>query len=251
MEPIIRIKNLRKSFGDFWAVKDVSFEVYPGEIFGLLGPNGAGKTTTLEMLETLLKKTDGDVLIDNKNLDTQKSDIRQIIGVQLQSGGYFPDLNLIETLELFAATYNVKVDPLDLLRRVDLESKAKSRVDQMSGGQQQRFSIATTLIASPKVIFLDEPTTGLDPQARRNLWVEIQKLKTQGITIILTTHYLDEAEYLCDRIAIMDEGTILKIDTPVGFITSLLDKGFKKDQPALQADLEDVFLDITGKELRE
>jgi ABC-2 type transport system ATP-binding protein len=157
----------------------------------------------------------------------------------------------VETLELFADIFNVKVDAKYLLKRVNLSDKAKSTPDQLSGGQKQRFSIACTLVSDPLIIFLDEPTTGLDPQARRNLWEMITDLKARGKTIVLTTHYMDEAEVLCDRIAIMDGGKILEINTSQKFIENLLAKGFQRPQPKLGATLEDVFLDLTGKQLRE
>jgi ABC-2 type transport system ATP-binding protein len=249
--PMIQVENLKKSYKDFKAVREVFFEVQTGEIFGILGPNGAGKTTTLEILETILPKTSGKVLIDGLDLDTYPTRIKQIIGVQLQESGYYPNLNLIETLKFFADIYGVNIDAMELLTKVNLQDKAKNRVDTLSGGQKQRFSIATTLVADPKVIFLDEPTTGLDPQARRNLWSLIRELKNQGKTIVLTTHYMDEAEELCDRIAIMEGGKILKINTAQNFIQELLDTGFVRPQPAMQASLEDVFLELTGKSWKD
>jgi ABC-2 type transport system ATP-binding protein len=157
----------------------------------------------------------------------------------------------VESLELFANIYNVKIDAMQLLDNVSLTEKAKSYVDDLSGGQKQRFSIASTLVANPDIIFLDEPTTGLDPQARRNLWDMIKKLKSQRKTIVLTTHYMDEAEQLCDRLAVMDQGKIIEINTPRNFIQELLDRGFSKPQIKLQANLEDVFLDLTGREWRD
>lgn len=251
LNSIIVVENLTKTYGDFQAVKGITFEVQKGEIFGILGPNGAGKTTTLEIIETLTPKTGGKVIVNGLDLDYHVQDIKHIIGVQLQSGGFFEDLNLVETLEMFADIYNVKVDALKMLEEVQLQNKAKNKPQQLSGGQRQRFSIATTLVADPLIVFLDEPTTGLDPQARRNLWEMIQDLKSRGKTVVLTTHYMDEAEILCDRLAIMDGGVILTIDTPVNLINKLLESGFTKEQPKLQADLEDVFIQMTGKKLRE
>ncbi len=248
---MIQVENLQKSYRDFEAVKGVSFEVFTGEIFGILGPNGAGKTTTLEILETILEKSSGSVLIDGLNLDNYPTRIKHIIGVQLQESGYYPNLNLLETLNFFADIYGVDIKAMELLEKVNLQDKSQNRVDTLSGGQKQRFSIATTLVADPKIIFLDEPTTGLDPQARRNLWELIKELKKQGKTILLTTHYMDEAEELCDRIAIMESGQILKIDTAKNFIQDLLDTGFVKPQPAMGASLEDVFLELTGKSWRD
>jgi ABC-2 type transport system ATP-binding protein len=249
--PIIQVKNLVKKYGKFIAVNNVSFEVKKGEIFGILGPNGAGKTTTLEIIETVIPKTSGQILIDGLNVDNYPEHIKNVIGIQLQSGGFFPRINLKETLEMYADIYNVKIDALKMLESVSLLEKAKSTPDQLSGGQRQRFSIITTLVADPQIIFLDEPTTGLDPQARRNLWDMIIGLKSRGKTIVITTHYMDEAEVLCDRIAIMDAGKILEINTVQNYIENLLSKGFVRPQPKLGATLEDVFLDLTGKFLRE
>src|SRR5699024_4369582 len=193
-EHIISVKGLVKKYGNFTAVKGLDFEVIQGEIFGLLGPNGAGKSTTLEILETLRKKTAGKVTIDGFDLDRESEKIRKIIGVQLQASGYYPGLNLKELINMFAGLYNRKVNPMDMLALVNLEGKAKAKYKQLSGGQKQRFSIAVTVINRPKLIFLDEPTTGLDPQARRNLWDLISKIREQGTTIVITTHYMDEAE---------------------------------------------------------
>lgn len=196
---IIEVKDLVKHYGDFKAVQGLSFEVYEHEIFGLLGPNGAGKTTTLEIIETLREKTSGSIFVDGFNVDTDASAIKCIIGVQLQAAGYYPNLNLTELLELFAGLYGANIKPMTMLEKVNLQDKAKAKYKELSGGQKQRFSIATTLINSPKIIFLDEPTTGLDPQARRNLWDLITEIRNNGTTVVITTHYMDEAEQLCDR----------------------------------------------------
>lgn len=248
---IIKVKNLIKKYGDLIAVDEISFEVYKGEIFGLLGPNGAGKTTTLEIMETLRDKTSGEVIIDEMSIDKDQNEIKKIIGVQLQAAGYYPNLYLTELIELFAGLYNVKTDPKEMLKLVDLEEKSKSKFKELSGGQKQRFSICTTLINDPKIIFLDEPTTGLDPQARRNLWELIKKIKEKGTTIMLTTHYMDEAEILCDRVGIIDKGKIISIDTPDNLIDDLVQSGFERQKQIKLATLEDVFLNLTGKELRE
>src|SRR5687768_1265192 len=205
MNRIITVKGLVKKYGDFKAVKGISFDVYEGEIFGLLGPNGAGKSTTLEIIETLREKTSGEIWVDGINLDVAPAAIKKIIGVQLQSSGYYPGLNLTELIELFAGLYNRAVDAGELLSLVNLQDKAREKYKNLSGGQKQRFSIATTLINQPRIIFLDEPTTGLDPQARRNLWDLIREIRAKGTTVILTTHYMDEAEVLCDRVAIIDD----------------------------------------------
>lgn len=244
---IISINGLSKTYGELQAVKNISFNVYEGEIFGLLGPNGAGKSTTLEILETLREKTSGQVTIGGFDLDKDPAEIKKIIGVQLQTSGFYPQLNLVELLKLFAGLYNTTIDPLKYLRLVNLEDKAKSLTKELSGGQKQRFSIATTLIHKPKIIFLDEPTTGLDPQARRNLWDLIKNIRNSGTTVIITTHYMDEAEQLCDRIAIMNEGTIIKLDTPENMIDELVASGFERPKQVKAANLEDVFLHLTGR----
>jgi ABC-2 type transport system ATP-binding protein len=251
MEIIISVKNLKKSYGNFAAVKDISFDVYEGEIFGLLGPNGAGKSTTLEIIETLRDKTSGEIIVDGINLDKNPNDIKKIIGVQLQTSGFYPGLTLIELIHLFGGLYNQPVNPTELLKLVNLEDKAKNKFKELSGGQKQRFSIATTLINKPKIIFLDEPTTGLDPQARRNLWDLIINIRAQGTTVIITTHYMDEAEQLCDRIAIMDEGKIISLDSPDKMIDDLVASGFEKPKQVKAANLEDVFIHLTGKEMRD
>ncbi|MBL0182022.1 MAG: ABC transporter ATP-binding protein [Chitinophagaceae bacterium] len=248
---IISVKNLVKNYGSFQAVKGISFDVYEGEIFGLLGPNGAGKSTTLEIIETLRTKTSGDVTVCGLDLDKHPEDIKKLIGVQLQTSGFYPGLSLVELIELFAGLYNQPVDPAELLKLVNLADKAKSKYKEMSGGQKQRFSIATTLINKPKIIFLDEPTTGLDPQARRNLWELITNIRAQGATVILTTHYMDEAEQLCDRIAIMDEGKIISLDSPDKMIDDLVQSGFERPRQVKAANLEDVFIHLTGKEMRD
>jgi ABC-2 type transport system ATP-binding protein len=250
-EPIIEVKHLIKKFGDLTAVHDVSFTVYEGEIFGILGPNGAGKTTTLEIAETLQKQTSGDIIVDGINTTQHPWEVKRRIGVQLQSTNFYPELNLIELLKMFAAMYDVPVDPMDMLKKVQLEDKAKNYVKQLSGGQKQRFSIASTLVNQPKIIFLDEPTTGLDPQARLHLWDMVRKINKEGTTIVLTTHYMEEAEKLCDRIAIMDHGHLITIDTPKNLINDLLATGFKKETIQQKATLEDVFLHLTGRALRD
>jgi ABC-2 type transport system ATP-binding protein len=248
---IIQVKNLSKSYGDFKAVKSVSFDVNKQEVFGILGPNGAGKTTTIEMMEGLRQIDAGDIKIDGIDVDRDPEKVKEILGIQLQSSEYFENLNLIEILGLFGEFYNSNIKPKDLLEKVELSSKAKSEVDELSGGQKQRLSVALALVNDPKILFLDEPSTGLDPQARRHMWRLIKSLQDEGRTIILTTHYMEEAEVLCDRVAIMDEGEVLVIDTPQTLIENLLKKGFKKKKKTNGANLEDVFLDLTGKKLRE
>ena len=248
---IISVQNLVKNYGNFEAVKGISFDVQEGEIFGLLGPNGAGKSTTLEIIETLREKTSGKIFVNGYDLDKEPNEIKKIIGVQLQTSGYYPGLNLVELVDLFAGLYNRKANAMELLQAVNLKDKAKAKVKELSGGQKQRFSIATTLINDPKIIFLDEPTTGLDPQARRNLWELIRQIRSKGTTVILTTHYLDEAEYLCDRVAIVDSGRIVALNTPDRLIDELVATGFERPKEVKQANLDDVFIHLTGKSLRE
>lgn len=251
MSTMIEVKDLKKRYGDKQAVDGISFSVKKGEIFGILGPNGAGKTTTLEMMETLREIDSGTVMIDGIDVAKNPQKIKYLIGVQPQSPAFQDKTRLTEVIEMFAAAYGEKVDPMKFLEDVDLQEKAKSFVEDLSGGQKQRLSITTALVHGPKVFFLDEPTTGLDPQARRNLWELIEKVRDRGISVILTTHYMDEAEILCDRIAVMDNGKIVAIDTPKNLIKALLKRGFKKKQEVEQANLEDVFIDLTGKGLRD
>jgi ABC-2 type transport system ATP-binding protein len=248
---IIEVKDLHKKYGEFHAVKGISFNVVEGEIFGLLGPNGAGKSTTLEIIETLRTKTSGTVIVDGIDLDKHPEEIKKRIGVQLQASGYYPGLNLVELINLFAGLYNENVDALALLDKVNLRDKAKAKFKELSGGQKQRFSISTTLINKPKVIFLDEPTTGLDPQARRNLWDLITEIRNTGTTVIITTHYMDEAEILCDRVAIIDNGKIISLASPDKLIDDLVASGFEKPKEVKQANLEDVFISLTGHSIRE
>lgn len=220
MEKKIEIHNLTKVYPlnkgkiSLAAVNNISFFVNSAEIFGILGPNGAGKTTTLEIIECLKPQTSGEVLVLGMDNKTNQAKIKQKIGVQLQSSEYLPYLSLKELLELFASLYNTKIDALKLLTEVSLEKRANETYKNLSGGQKQRFTIATSLVNKPEIIFLDEPTTGLDPSARRKLWQLIKKLNQEGLTIVLTTHYMEEAEFLCNRVAIMDEGKILEIDEP-------------------------------------
>lgn len=251
MKSMVRVENLTKTYSGRNVVDGISFEVKAGEVFGILGPNGAGKTTTLEMLEALRTIDGGAATINGIDVAKQPYDIRAIIGVQPQSPSFQDKTKLTELLQLFGAAYGLKVDARKHLQEVQLEEKANSYVEQLSGGQRQRFSIAAALVHEPKVFFLDEPTTGLDPQARRNLWELIREIKKRGVTVVITTHYMDEAELLCDRIAVMDSGKIVALDTPKNLIKKLLKKGFKKDQQVEQANLEDVFIDLTGKALRD
>ena len=248
----IDVDNLRKSYGSVVAVDSISFQVERREIFGLLGPNGAGKTTTVEILEGLREADAGRAIVSGVDVRKDPRAVKGLIGVQLQSSAFFSGLSLVELLDMFASLYGRTVNARELLRKVDLEEKAKSTVDKLSGGQKQRFSIATALVNEPRILFLDEPTTGLDPQARRNLWELAQTIRSEDRTMVLTTHYMEEAETLCDRVAIMDRGKILALDTPQALVQNLLAKGFRRQRVAERdANLEDVFIDMTGHQLRE
>ncbi|AYB32861.1 ABC transporter ATP-binding protein [Chryseolinea soli] len=252
MPAILEVTNLTKTYPNgVNAVKGISFSVNKGEVFGILGPNGAGKTTTLEMIEGLRPITSGTVLLDGIKTEEQPYLIKQRIGIQLQSSAFFQNLKLTELLQMFADLYGAKIDTAQLLADVGLQDKAGFLVKNLSGGQKQRFSIATTLVNKPVMIFLDEPTTGLDPQARRNLWELIAQIKNRGTTVILTTHYMEEASFLCNRVAIMDDGRIVALDTPDQLIKQLLAKGFVPHTEVPPATLEDVFIDLTGKTLRD
>lgn len=248
---IVEVRNLKKSYGSNLVVKGVSFNVKKGEVFGILGPNGAGKTTTLEMMETLRPIDEGSVKVGGHDVVSQAENVKKIIGVQPQSPAFQDKTKLVEVIELFAAAYGEKVNALELLAEVNLEEKAFDLVENLSGGQRQRLSIAAALVHKPRVFFMDEPTTGLDPQARRNLWELVSNIRNSGVTVIMTTHYMDEAEMLCDRVAIMDNGEIIALDTPKNLVKALLKKGFHKKRDIEQASLEDVFIDLTGKALRE
>jgi len=249
--PIITVADLTKRYGEIDAVRGVSFEVEEGEVFGLLGPNGAGKTTTVEILEGLRAPTGGRATVAGVDVVAHPQAVKARIGVQLQASAFPGHYQARELIDLFALFYERKVDAPALLRAVGLEDRAGQRAEKMSGGQRQRLSIAVAMVNEPRVLFLDEPTTGLDPQARRNLWDLIRDIRSRGTTVMLTTHYLDEAELLCDRVAIMDGGRIIALDSPKGLIEGLLAKGFTKPVLQQQANLEDVFLNLTGHELRE
>jgi ABC-2 type transport system ATP-binding protein len=252
---IITATNLTKNYPNpelpgqsFTAVNKINLRVNAGEIFGLLGPNGAGKTTTLEMLEGLNKIDEGSILIDGIDVKINPYEVKKIIGVQLQSNEYFDRLNLSDLLILFASLYSTTTNPKELLAKVNLEDKLYAKPDDLSGGQKQRFSIACALVHSPKILFLDEPTTGLDPQAKHNLWNLAKDLNKEGMTIVLTTHNMEEAEYLCNRIAIMDKGLIIAQGTPQQLI---LEHAPEPPKAPLHGNIEDVFLALTGHGLRD
>lgn len=220
----ITVRNLRKYYGATKAVDGVSFDVPQGEVVALLGPNGAGKTTTVEIIEGLREKDDGEIFYFEKKVDHIDKTVKSQIGVQLQKTAFFEYLTVYETIELFAGLYNVKVQKSDierLMNLVALQEKAKSRVRTLSGGQLQRLALAVSLVNDPKILFLDEPTTGLDPQARRHVWEIIEQLKQEGKTILLTTHYMEEAEKLADRVLIMDHGKIIASGTVQELIRSI------------------------------
>jgi ABC-2 type transport system ATP-binding protein len=239
--PAITADGLRKRYGDVQAVDGVSFEVETGEFYGILGPNGAGKTTTLEIVEGLRKPDEGSARLLSVPSWPRKTELLRRIGVQLQSSAFFEKLTAREQITTFASLYGVSARRADeMLETVGLTDKAKVRDTELSGGQAQRLSIACALVHDPELVFLDEPTTGLDPQARRNLWDLLRQINSEGRTVVLTTHYMDEAQTLCDRVAVMDHGKILRVGPPRELIQEL---GVDS--------LEDVFLQLTGREYRE
>jgi ABC-2 type transport system ATP-binding protein len=248
---IVSVRDLRKKYGQIEAVAGISFDVQRGEVFALLGPNGAGKTTTVEILEGLRQADGGSATVAGVDVTKDPTKVKERIGVQLQQSAFPENFLAKEIVELFAIFYDRKVDAMALLRAVGLEDRAKQKSEKLSGGQRQRLSIAVAMVNEPQVLFLDEPTTGLDPQARRNLWELIREIRKRGTTVFLTTHYLDEAEVLCDRVGIMDTGRLIALDSPKALITQLLGRGFSKPVLQQQANLEDVFLDLTGHALRE
>ena len=241
MEPAVQVENLVKRFGSFTAVDGVTFSVERGEVFGILGPNGAGKTTTLEIIESLQKPTEGRVSVLGLDVQSDAAKVKTRIGVQLQASAYYDYLNLKEILALLGSFYPSKLSPESLLDQVGLSDKSASRMSELSGGQRQRFGVAASLVNNPELVVLDEPTTGLDPQARRNLWGLIREVNGRGVTVVLTTHYMEEAETLCSRLAIMDHGRILALDTPRNLINQLKASYAVKltlDKPMTVAQLE-------------
>ena len=249
--PIIVVEELRKRYGDVQAVDGVSFQVQKGEVFALLGPNGSGKTTTVEIIEGMRTADSGQARVADIDVGKDPKAVKHLIGVQLQSSAFFEHLQLQEILKMLGSIYRMQVDPEPLLNTVDLWERRSASFRTLSGGQKQRFAIAAALVNDPAVIFLDEPTTGLDPQARRLMWETIAAWKEEGRTIVLTTHYMEEAEELCDRVAVMDAGRIITLDTPDALIEELIGRGFHRDHEVRAATLEDVFLDLTGRSLRE
>lgn len=221
MPPVIQAQGLVKRYGDLTALGGATFEVQPGEIFGILGPNGAGKTTLVEILEGLTRPTEGSASVLGLPVVEQPDAVKTRIGVQLQASSYHQFLTLREILTLFGSFYPRAAAPMDLLRRVRLEDRADSRIKQLSGGMQQRFSIVAALVNEPELVFFDEPTAGLDPDARHDLWQIVREVRAAGATVVLTTHYMEEAEALCDRVAFLNAGQIVALDTPGGLIRSL------------------------------
>jgi len=251
IDPAIVAKDIRKTYEDIIAVDGISFEVRRGEVFGMLGPNGAGKTTTVEILEGMRDADSGEAIINGINVMDDPVRVKAIIGVQLQQNAFFDNLKLSEIVDLYGKLYAADIDPVEVLSRVGLSDRKKAKYTELSGGQKQRLSIAVALVNDPVVLFLDEPTTGLDPQARRQLWALIQQIRANGSTIFMTTHYMEEAEELCDRIAVVEDGRIVALDTPDNLIDQLLATGFKSKKRVREATLDDVFLNLTGRDLRD
>ncbi len=220
---VIEVEDLVKVYGDTHAVNGTSFEVYEGEVFGLLGENGAGKTTTLEIIEGLRKPTSGATRVFGLDSRTDISKIRERIGVQLQASAYFEELTLFEILDLFGSFYNKRREPEELLSMVNLQGRAQSRVGELSGGMKQRFSLVAALVNDPEMVFFDEPTTGLDPLARQNIWELIRDVQAAGKTLVLTSHYLEEVESLCGRVGIMKEGDLIALDQVSNLVMTLAD----------------------------
>jgi ABC-2 type transport system ATP-binding protein len=245
----LSVRHLRKAYRDVVAVDGIDLDVRTGECFGLLGPNGAGKTTTIEMCEGLTTPDSGDLQVLGRRWATDAHELRQRLGIQLQDTQLSDKLTVEETLRLFASFFHQGPSVDDAIGLVRLDEKRRARVSALSGGQKQRLALACALIGDPELLFLDEPTTGLDPQARRQLWDLVDDLKRSGRTIVLTTHYMDEAEVLCDRVAIMDHGRIIALGTPASLMASI-------DMPPRlprehAATLEDVFVALTGRHLRD
>jgi len=251
---ILKVEGLCVNYGNFSAVQNVGFEVLHGEIFGLLGPNGAGKTSTLSAIEGLLKFKTGTIVVNGYNVQEKPLHARASMGVQLQSTSFQPELNVIQILQLFSGIYGVPLtrDKIKaILKDINLEDAATKKFSQLSGGQQQRISLIISTIHDPRLVLLDEPTTGLDPQSRRQLWERIEAIRESGHAVLLTTHSMEEAESVCDRIAIIDHGRVITVDTP----QNLIDK--HRDDPEVLAvsrrgkvTLEDVFIALTGKAVR-
>jgi ABC-2 type transport system ATP-binding protein len=250
--PALRVQDLRKSYSDVVAVDGLNLEVYAGECFGLLGPNGAGKTTTIEICEGLLTADSGSVEVLGRRWETDADNLRELLGIQLQETQLSEKLTVDETLTLFQSFYRDARDVGDVIEQVELGEKRYSRVGGLSGGQKQRLAVACALVGNPQLLFLDEPTTGLDPVSRRGLWDLIAKFQAEGKTIVLTTHYMEEAERLCDRVAIVDHGHVIALGAPQELIESVDVSHLPPPEPRkTSATLEDVFVSLTGRTLRD
>jgi ABC-2 type transport system ATP-binding protein len=250
--PALRVQNLRKAYEDVVAVDGLDLVVSSGECFGLLGPNGAGKTTTIEICEGLLVKDSGTVEVLGRHWETDARDLRELLGIQLQETQLSEKLTVEETLTLFQSFYREPRDIGEVIDKVELGEKRSSRVGGLSGGQKQRLAVACALVGNPQLLFLDEPTTGLDPQSRRQFWELIEKFQAEGKTIVLTTHYMEEAERLCDRVAIVDHGHVIALGTPSELMQSIDVSHLPAPEPRkTTATLEDVFVSLTGRTLRD
>jgi ABC-2 type transport system ATP-binding protein len=250
--PALSVQGLRKAYSDVVAVDGLDLEVRSGECFGLLGPNGAGKTTTIEICEGLLAADSGRVEVLGRRWETDADQLRQLLGIQLQETQLSEKLTVEETLTLFQSFYREPRDIGDVIDKVELGEKRSSRVGGLSGGQKQRLAVACALVGNPELLFLDEPTTGLDPQSRRQFWDLIEKFQAEGKTILLTTHYMEEAERLCDRVAIVDHGHVIALGTPNELMESIDVSHLPPPEPRkTTATLEDVFVSLTGRTLRD
>jgi ABC-2 type transport system ATP-binding protein len=250
--PALRVQGLRKSYSDVVAVDGLDLEVRAGECFGLLGPNGAGKTTTIEICEGLLTADSGSVEVLGRRWETDADDLRELLGIQLQDTQLSEKLTVDETLTLFQSFYRDARDVGEVIDQVELGEKRQSRVGGLSGGQKQRLAVACALVGNPQLLFLDEPTTGLDPVSRRGLWDLIAKFQAEGKTIVITTHYMEEAERLCDRVAIVDHGHVIALGSPQELMESVDVSHLPPPEPRkTSATLEDVFVSLTGRTLRD
>jgi ABC-2 type transport system ATP-binding protein len=250
--PALSVRNLRKAYEDVVAVDGLDLIVNSGECFGLLGPNGAGKTTTIEICEGLLAPDSGSVEVLGRRWETDARDLRELLGIQLQETQLSEKLTVEETLTLFQSFYREPRDIGEVIDKVELGEKRSSRVGGLSGGQKQRLAVACALVGNPELLFLDEPTTGLDPQSRRQFWDLIEKFQAEGKTIVLTTHYMEEAERLCDRVAIVDHGHVIALGSPAELMESIDVSHLPLPEPRkTTATLEDVFVSLTGRTLRD
>jgi len=250
--PALRVKGLRKAYDDVVAVDGLDLQVDAGECFGLLGPNGAGKTTTMEICEGLLAADSGSVEVLGRRWESDARDLRELLGIQLQDTQLSEKLTVDETLTLFQSFYRDAVDVAMVIDKVELGEKRYSRVGSLSGGQKQRLAVACALVGNPQLLFLDEPTTGLDPQSRRQFWELIEKFQAEGRTIVITTHYMEEAERLCDRVAIVDHGKVIALGSPRDLVESVDVANLPPPEPRkTSATLEDVFVSLTGRHLRD